>query len=65
LGSVFAILAYIVYSDLTVQLALAVATREVPLYAFLLLFLGIFLILSGLLMLSKETLNQKVLTNNG
>jgi hypothetical protein len=48
-----------------VQLALAVATREVPLYAFLLLFLGVFLILSGLLMLSKETLNQKVLTNNG
>jgi hypothetical protein len=65
LGSVFAILAYIVYSDLTVQLALAVAAREVPLYAFLLLFLGIFLILSGLLMLSKETLNQKVLTNDG
>jgi hypothetical protein len=65
LGSVFAILAYIVYADLTVQLALAVAAREVPLYAFLLLFLGIFLILSGLLMLSKETLNQKVLTNDG
>ena len=55
LGVLFAVLSYIVYVDQGMQEIIAVTQRETPLYMFLLMFFGLFLILSGLLMLSRET----------
>jgi len=55
LGVLFAVLSYIVYVDQGMQEIIAVTQREMPLYMFLLMFFGLFLILSGLLMLSRET----------
>lgn len=54
LGAIFAVLSYTFYVDPGVQETLDATQREMPLYVFLLMFFGLFLILSGLLMLSKE-----------
>lgn len=54
LGVLFAVLSYIVYVDQGMQEIIAVTQKETPLYMFLLLFFGLFLILSGLLMLSRD-----------
>ena len=59
LGSIFSVLAYLVYASPFFQVLFDVTQREVPLYAFVLLFVGIFLILSGLLLLSNDNAEPK------
>jgi hypothetical protein len=53
LGSIFSVLAYLIYASPFIQAIFDVTQREVPLYAFVLLFVGIFLTLSGLLLFSN------------
>ena len=64
LGGILAVLAYLVYANQGVQNTLAVAQKEMPLYIFLFLFFGIFLMLSGLLLLSKEYSIPQVSSND-
>jgi hypothetical protein len=59
LGSIFSVLAYLVYATPSIQALFDVTQKEVPLYAFVLLFVGIFLILSGLLLLSNGNIEPK------
>ena len=54
LGGILAVLAYFVSANPATQTTLAIAQNEAPLYTFLFLVFGIFLILSGLMLLSKE-----------
>jgi hypothetical protein len=59
LGGFLSIMAYLIYATPSFQTLLALTQRELPLYCFVLLFLGIFLVLSGLLLLLKQKPNQE------
>ena len=54
LGGLASVFAYLVYTNSSIQEALAIAFDEISLYMFLLLVFGILSILSGLLLVYEE-----------
>ena len=59
LGGILTVLAYVVYSDKGLQQSIGVSSREAPLYMFVIMVIGLFLILSGLMLLSEENGRQE------
>lgn len=54
LGGLASAFAFLIYASPSIQDALTITSGEIALYMFLLSALGIFLIISGLLLLRKE-----------